>query len=241
MTAAPANVVVGDGLVEDRPAERDRHDWVDVGVCRDPRDRRVLQQPRVGGEREPGPEHHEIGERDERARAEFGGLEIAQLAHQRACQRADSASEEHLPAPRHERVAGQRHRASRRPSRRPTSPPRRRRSSSAEQRRAAGLLARQQEQRDAGEADEHGGHAAPGDAVAEPSPVEDHPRGTDAISSAAMLEGTVDLGPLAHAACRRELGAVVAPPPGGQRGAARAARGGGRQQSAADRVASQVF
>ena len=40
-------------LVEDQPAEEDRDDRVHVRVRGDARDRRVLEQPRVGGEREP--------------------------------------------------------------------------------------------------------------------------------------------------------------------------------------------
>ena len=116
MTAAPANVVARDRFVEDRPAERDRHDWVDVGVGRDPRDRRVLQQPGVGGEREPGPEDDEVGEGDQRSGAELGGVEVAELAGQRACQDADPASEEHLPAARDERIARERRGASTRPT-----------------------------------------------------------------------------------------------------------------------------
>ena len=193
ITAAPAKVVVVDCFVEDRPAERDCHDWVHIRVCRDPRDRRVLQQPRVGGEREPGAEDDQIGERDQRSRAELGGVEVADLADQRACQQTDSASEKHLPAARDERVARQRQ-----PGRGDRAARPHRGGGHAgeqrEQRRPAGLLAGQQQDGDAGEADEHGDDADRRHPVAERAAVEDHPQRHQGDQQRGHAGGHVDLG-----------------------------------------------
>ena len=65
---APSSVIGVIALVEDQPAERDRDDRVDVGVRRDLRDRRVLEQPRVAREGQQRAERDQVDEPEDRAR-----------------------------------------------------------------------------------------------------------------------------------------------------------------------------
>ena len=77
MIAAPTSVTGVIDLVEDQVAEHDRDHRVHVRVGRDARDRRVLEQPGVGGEGEPGAEHDQVGERHDRARRERLEVDVA--------------------------------------------------------------------------------------------------------------------------------------------------------------------
>ena len=144
-----------DHLVEDQPPEHDRHDRVDVRVGRDLRDRRVLQQPRVGAVRDPRAEHDQVGERDHRARRERGRVDVARLAGHEPGDEDDEAAEQHLPAGRHQRIGREADARGRERAARPHHGGDHA-GGEPEHRRVAGLLAGPQQQRDAREPDEHG-------------------------------------------------------------------------------------
>ncbi len=110
--AAPTSIVGRDRLAQDEPAERDRHHRVDVRVGRDPRDRRVLEQPREGREGDERPEDDEVARgRPGTASTTWTGSTSAISPASTASHEPEQAARDELVERGHERVARQAHAA----------------------------------------------------------------------------------------------------------------------------------
>ena len=128
-------------LVQHDRAERDRDDRVHVRVRRDLAERRVVEQPDVGGVADDRAEGDEVEEAEDRASRE---LREVRMRGREPDRQQDEAAGEHLVRRRGERVGGQRQSAREERSRRPEERRGRRRGAAtrAARRRSAARAAR---------------------------------------------------------------------------------------------------
>ena len=174
MMAAPTSIdAVTASLSTTAPSQHGDH-RIHVGVGGDDRHRRVLEQPRVSGERYERAEHDEVRHRRKRGSRERRRIGASLLTDRDRDREEQRAAGEHLHRGRRERIARGRH--ARRRER--AEGPRERRAHDRDEADGVYLTtraARHDEDRDAGEAHQHADGQRGGDAVARDKAKDDDP------------------------------------------------------------------